>query len=164
MQRQNEITSTLVQQQRLSSLPARDLPLFDGDTLQYIPFIRAFERGVEEKATKCDCLYYLDQLTRGQPRELVHTCMQMTPELGYEKAKQLLQQHFGCEYKIAVAYIEKALAWLTVKNEDIKSLPLFSLFLRGCCNVMEDFMYMQELDMPSNIRVVVFKLPFRLRE
>lgn len=138
--------------------------MFDGDPLQYISLIRAFEQGVEEKASKGNCLYYLEQFTRGQPRELVRSCLHMTPELGYAKAKQLLQQHFGCEYKVAVAYIEKALSWPPVRNEDVKALQSFSLFLRGCCNVMEEFVYMQELDMPSNIRAVVSKLPFKLRE
>ncbi len=66
MQRQNDITAALVQQQRCSSLPARDIPLFDGDPLQYVSFIRAFEKGVEEKASHNDCLYYLEQFTRGQ--------------------------------------------------------------------------------------------------
>lgn len=37
IQKQNEITSALVQQQHLS--PSRDIPLFDGDPLQYIAFI-----------------------------------------------------------------------------------------------------------------------------
>ena len=127
MQRQNEITSALVQQQRLSSLPARDIPLFDGDPLQYISFMRAFEQGVEEKASKGDCLYYLEQFTRGQPRELICSCLHMTPEYGYAKAKQLLCEHFGSKYKIAVAYIERALSWPIIKTEDVSALQAYSL-------------------------------------
>lgn len=164
MHKQNEITSSLVQQQRLLSLPARDIPLYDGDPLQFISFMRAFEQGVEEKASKSDCLYYLEQFTRGQPRELVRSCLHMNPDPGYAKAKQLLQKHFGSKYKIAVAYIEKAMSWPQIKNEDVNSLQAYSLFLQGCCNVMEDLQYMQELDMPSNIRAIVSKLPFKLRE
>lgn len=74
MQRQNDITSVLFQQQCCSSLPARYIPLFDGDPLQYVS---AFEKGVEEKASCSDCLNYLDLLTRGQPRELVRSCLHM---------------------------------------------------------------------------------------
>lgn len=164
MQRQNEITSALVQQQRLSSWPVRDIPLFDGDTLQYISFMRAFEQGVQEKASNSDCLYYLEQFTLGQPRELVRSCLHMTPEYGYAKAKQLLQEHFGCKYKTASAYIERALSWPIIKTEDVGALQAYSLFLRGFCNMMEELQYMQELDMPSNIRAIVGKLPFKLRE
>jgi len=32
------------------SLPPRNIPIFDGDSLQYRIFIKAFEQGVEEKA------------------------------------------------------------------------------------------------------------------
>lgn len=46
MHRQNEITTALLHQQRLLSLPARDIPVHDGDPLQYNAFIKAFEQGV----------------------------------------------------------------------------------------------------------------------
>ncbi|KAK0141948.1 hypothetical protein N1851_020381 [Merluccius polli] len=164
MQRQNEITSALVKQQQLASLPARDIPLFDGDPLQFISFMRAFEQGVEEKASQSDCLYYLEQFTRGQPRELVRSCLHMMPDQGYATAKHLLQEHFGNKYKVATAYIEKALSWAPIQNEDVSALKAYSLFLRGCCNVMTELDYMQELEMPSNIRAIVCKLPFKLRE
>ena len=49
MQKQNEITSLLVQQNLSSALPARHIPVFDGDPLQYFAFMRAFENGVEMK-------------------------------------------------------------------------------------------------------------------
>lgn len=136
MQRQNEITTALVQQQYRMSLPPRDMPTFEGDPLHYRSFIKAFEQGVEEKAGKADCLYYLEQFTRGQPRELVHSCQHMAPEHGYVMAKELLQKHFGNQYKIASAYMEKALAWQSIKSEDVKTLQAYSLFLRGCCNVI----------------------------
>lgn len=42
MDKQNEITSLLVQQQCLSSLPKREVPLFDGNPLQYHSFMKSF--------------------------------------------------------------------------------------------------------------------------
>ncbi|KAK0139489.1 hypothetical protein N1851_023681 [Merluccius polli] len=164
MEKQNEITSALVYQQRLMLLPARDIPVFDGDPLTFISFQRAFEQGVEQKVSGGDCLYYLEQFTRGQPRELVRSCQHMAPEYGYSQAKLLLQQHFGNEFKIATAYIEKVLAWPTVKAEDVNTLQNYSLFLRSCCNVMEKLKYVRELDIPTNMRAVMSKLPYKLRE
>lgn len=164
MQRQNEITATLVQQQLLMSLPSRDIPAFDGDPLQYRSFIRAFEHSIESKANKADCLYFLEQFTKGQPQELVRSCLHMMPERGYALAKSLLHEHFGNEFKIATSYIEKALAWPSVKSEDVKALQAYSLFLRNCCNVMSELQHMQELDMPSNMRMVMTKLPYKFRE
>ncbi len=164
MQRQNEITAALVQQQLSMSLPARDIPVFDGNPLEYRAFIRAFEHGVEDRANKADSLYFLEQFTRGQPRELVRSCQHMVPERGYALAKELLHEHFGNEFKIAAAYTEKALAWPPVKSEDVKALQAYSLFLQGCCNMMKELEYMTELDTPTTIRSVMSKLPFKLRE
>lgn len=164
MNKQNELTSDLVHQQRLLSLPTRDILMFEGDPFQYQAFMKAFEQGVESKASQADCLYYLEQFTKGQPKELVRSCQHMAPERGYVVAKGLLQEHFGNKYRIATAYIEKALAWPTIRSDDVKALQPYALFLRGCCNVMQELHHMQELDMPTNMKMVVSKLPYKLRE
>ena len=79
--RQNEITTLLVQQQQCSSLPKRDIQVFDGDPLQFHTFMRAFENGVESKSNSySDCLYFLEQFTRGRPRDLVRSCQHMDPD------------------------------------------------------------------------------------
>ena len=164
MHRQNEITAALVHQHHSLTLPPRDIPIFEGDPFKFRAFVKAFEHGVEGKASKADCLFYLEQFTKGQPQELVRSCQHMDPESGYEVAKGLLQEHFGNQYKIATAYMEKALAWQSIKSEEVKALQAYSLYLRGCCNAMEDLQYLQELDMPVNMRLIVFKLPFRMRD
>lgn len=162
--RQTEITATLVQQQNMLSLPPREIPVFGGDPLQYRAFIKAFEQGIERKAEQADCLYYLEQFTRGRPQELVRSCQHMAPDRGYIVARRLLKEHFGNPYKVATAYMERALAWQNLKSEDADSLQEYSLFLRGCCNVMEELPYVQELDMPVNMRTIISKLPFKMRE
>ena len=53
MQRQNEITSLLLEQNLASALPARNMLVFDGDPLHFKSFLRAFENCVEHKTTKC---------------------------------------------------------------------------------------------------------------
>lgn len=164
MQKQNEITAALVQQQRSLSLLARDIPVSDGNPLEYRAFIRVFEHGVEDQANKADCLYFLEQFTRGQPRKFVCSCQHMVPERGYALAKDLLHEHFGNEFKVASAYTEKALAWPPIKSEDVKALQAYSLFLRGCCNMMGEVEYMKGLDTPTTMRTVMSKLPFKLRE
>lgn len=60
--------------------------------------------------------------------------------------------------------MDKALGWCLIKTEDAQGLYAYSLFLRSCCNLIGDISYMQELSMPSNMRTVVMKLPFKLRE
>lgn len=124
MRRQNEITTLLIQQQCLSSLPRREIPFFDGDPLKYNTFIRVFENGVERNTKNCsNKLYFLEQYTRGHPKELVRSSQHLNPERGYIKAKALLWEHFGNEQRVASAYMERALSWPPIKTEDIKVQP-----------------------------------------
>ena len=59
MQRQNEITSMLVHQQCIASLPKREIQLFDGDPLQYHAFMQSFEQTIELRTDNAvDLLHY----------------------------------------------------------------------------------------------------------
>ncbi len=111
--KQSEIATLLVKQHILSSLPPREIPYFDGDPLRFHEFMRSFEEVVEKRAdSPGDCLHFLEQYTRGQPKELVKSCQHMTPAQGYLRAKTLLKENFGNEVKIALSYMEKALGRL----------------------------------------------------
>ncbi|KAK0145483.1 hypothetical protein N1851_015620 [Merluccius polli] len=165
MEKQNDITALMVQQQSLSLMPKKEIRRFDGDPLQFQTFIKSFEHNIESKnPNPTDCLYYLEQYTEAQPREMVRSCLHMTADRGFRKAKSLLQEHFGNEHKIATAYMEKALSWSSIKPDDTKTLQAYTLFLRGCCNAMEDVNNMQELNMSANLLIIIKKLPYRLRD
>ena len=108
MRKQNEITTLLIQQQCLSSLPRTEIQIFDGDPLKYNTFIRAFENGVKRNTKNCsDKLYFLEQYTKSHPKELVRSCQHLNPERGNVKAKALLWEHFGNEQQVASAYMER---------------------------------------------------------
>lgn len=163
LEKQNEITSILVEQQSLFLLPKRELHAFDGDPLQYQTFIKAFEHNIEARTqSQKDCLYYLEQYTRGQPRDLVRSCQHLPPAYGYIQAKCLLQEHFGDPFKVASAYMEKVLLWPVLKGEDVKALQAYSLLLRECCNSMGDCV--GDLNVPTNMQTIVKKLPYKLRD
>lgn len=165
LQRQNEISELLIKQQNASQLPPREIPVFDGDPLKFSLFMNAFKHCVEDKsASKGDCLYYLERYTRGRPRDLVQSCIHMTAERGFETAKAPLKEHFGDDTKITVAYMEKVHHWPAVKAENVSSLQDYALFLRGCNNAMTDLQDMRELDMSANLKLILSKLPFKLRE
>ncbi|XP_061078452.1 protein regulator of cytokinesis 1-like [Conger conger] len=159
------IMDFLVKQQNLTTLPPQQIPIFKGDPMEYRLFIRAFEHGVEDKTDSSkDRLYFMEQYTDGQPRELIRSCLHIEPERGYREAKKLLKVHFGNGYKISMVYIDKALNWPTIKSDDGEALHSFGLYLIGCLNAMADVEYMEELDCVSNMRAIVAKLPYRQRE
>lgn len=141
------------------------MPVFEGDPLKFKMFMQAFRHCVEEKAaSKGNCMYFLERYTRGRPHDLVQSCLHMSAERGFETAKALLKEHFGNETKITAAYMEKVLNWPVVKAESVSLLQDYALFLRGCNNAMSDLQDMKELDMSANLKIIVSKLPFKLRE
>lgn len=92
-------------------------------------------------ANHIDRLYFLEQHTKGHPRKLVRSCQHIEPERGYAKANALLKDQFGNEQKNASAYMERALSWPSIKNEDVKALQDYSFFLEAAvmswkrCNI-----------------------------
>lgn len=165
MKRQTDITELLARNQQKSRLPHRDVPLFHGDPLEFRSFLKAFDHTIDSRTDNdADKLYFLEQYTRGEPRDLVKSCQHMPTCRGYQEALKLLNDHYGNEVKIASALMKKAFEWPKIKSEDGKALSAFSLFLLSCRNTMEDVEFMEELDNPTNMRVVVSKLPYKLME
>lgn len=154
MHRQNKITAALVQQQHSLFLPPRDIPIFEGDPFTYRAFVKAFKHVAGGRASKAVCLFYLEPFTKGQPHELVRSRQHMDPASGYAMGKGPLQEHFGIHHKTATAYMEKALVWQSIKCDKVNALQAYSLFLQGK-NIF---------DMPVNMRTIVSKLPFKMRD
>lgn len=154
MEKQNEITSMLVLQQSLTSLPKRDIQIFDGNPLQYHSFIQSFE---QKTNNEMDCLHYLEQYTRGQPQQLVRSCQHMNDGNRFATAKALLHKYFGNDHVISSAYMNKIFSWPSIKSEDAKALQAYSLFLRGCCNAMKDVYNLCDLNTSANMLSVIKK-------
>ena len=113
----------LVIQQKESKLPRREVLAFDGDPLTFRPFMKAFNHNIEDKTNSTeDRMCFLEQYTVGQPKELVQSCFHMNATTGYEEAKRLLKYHFGDDFKVTSAYIEKALNWNQIRTDDGKAL------------------------------------------
>ncbi|KAL7841314.1 hypothetical protein SRHO_G00250050 [Serrasalmus rhombeus] len=162
---QANVTEYLVKNHKASLLPDLTIKTFKGDPLEYKSFIRSIEHGIESRTEdERDRLQFLLQYTSGQPHELVKSCIHMPPSTGYAKAKQMLQDYFGDDYKIAEAYLKEAMDWQTIKPEDGAALQSFALFLTGCSNTMADISYMEDLDNAACIKALASKLPYKLKE
>lgn len=165
LQQQNQHTEMLIKQHSISRLPHREIPVFTGDPLSYRSFIRAFEHAIENQTeSQQDRLYYLEQFTGGEPLDLVRSCEHMKPDRAYREARALLDQHYGDELTIATAYIKKAMEWPQIKPDDRKGLNAFALFLIGCSNTVNDVDYMSEMNNPTNMKSILYKLPYKLKE
>ncbi|XP_064645133.1 uncharacterized protein LOC135498680 [Lineus longissimus] len=150
----------------MATLPVCSIPTFSGNPLDYKLFMRAFEHEVMSKTDSfADRLYYLEQYTAGEAKDILRSCVHMKPVEEYNQALALLKHHFGDEYRITTSYVEKALKWDTIQNEDEKALKAYALFLATVMNTLstEDSMGLNELDHPKNLKELSTKLPLRMR-
>ena len=113
---QNRIVELLAVIQNKTKLLQPRVPFFDENPLDYRSFIRAFESLIESRTySSTERLYYLEQYTMGDVKELIKSCHHLPPDVGYEDAHKLLKKKFVDEYGVALAYESKALAWPPIK-------------------------------------------------
>lgn len=60
--------------------------------------------------------------------------------------------------------MSKALSWCAIKAEDGAAFRSDLLFLQSCYNTMSEIDDEDQLENASNMRVIVSKLPFKLRD
>lgn len=155
----------LAHNQNRNKLPQPRVPVFDGNPIEYRTFVRAFENLVESRTfSSTDRLYYLEQFTAGDVKELVRSCHHLPAEEGYDEARRLLRRKYGDDYRIASAYEMKALDWPSIKAEDGVALNRFSVFLASCKNALAGSQYISKFDQPGNIQKLVLKIPYSMRE
>ena len=156
---QNKIVEMLATQQKKINLPQQRVPIFDGDPMEYASLLEHSRTSSRLKLSS-ERLYYLEQFTSGDVKELVHF---LPPDKGYQEARRLLKSKFGDNYRVLTAHESKALNWAEVKPEDSTSLNRFSIFLMRCKNAMESGKYLSKFEQPDTIQRLIMKLPFNLR-
>jgi len=165
---QNSVMQQLLQRQQESTialtLPQPEVPTFSGDPIEYWGFIRAFQNVMESKiASDSARLYYLVQYTSGEVQELVSSCLSMKPEEGYQEARSLLKKRYGQSYRIAAAYVDKLTKGPPIKAEDCSALRRFSILLTSCKNTLKEIGYLNKVENPDTLKMIVNRLPYRLK-
>ena len=151
--------------QNKSRLPQPRVPTFNGNPLEYHTFVSPFESLIESRTSiSTERLYYLEQYTAGDIKELIRSCHNLPPDEGYYGACKLMKKKFGDEFRISSAYESKALNWPPIKPEDGTALSRFSIYLASCRNVMKGSQYSSKFDQPDKIQRLVLKLPYNMRE
>ena len=166
MQQQNQLMKMLVENNVRASLPQPQVKPYGGNPLDFHSFKKAFEHAVESKTTNYnDRLYYLDQYTRGEANAMVKSCMYGdNPAQAYLKAKSILEEKFGNRHLVLNTMLSKAAAWPSIKAEDPEGLQGYALFLTELNNLAKDIHMEQEINHTQNLKMVISKLPFKLRD
>ena len=89
----------------------------------------------------------------------------MSPEKGYQEARRLLHKRYGNEERISAAHIERLLAWLNIKADNIEGLQNLAVAMMVCDSIMSNMpVGLRETDHPRTLRKIVEKLPFDLHD
>ena len=149
---------------RYSALPRPEMPTFNGDEAVYNRFIIAFDAAVGESSLDDRAkLAYLIQQCRGDARKCIEDCVLLGPELGYAKARELLEGSFGRPWIIAEQLLKELTEGPSLKANDNAALRKLSLCLSKCSMNVLHAGFAPHLDGPQTIRAVVRRLPYSLR-
>lgn len=103
--KQAKLSALIVEQQRTSSLPAQEPPVFSGSYFDRPPFIAAFDAIISSRVTSDkDKLYFLSKYMSGKAHNVLKNYMSLNSESAYEEARKLLADRFGNPVWVAEAY------------------------------------------------------------
>lgn len=158
--KQTELSSLLIQQHKISHLPAKEPPVFAGDALEYTAFISAFDSIISiNVSSNRDRLYFLEKYTRGKANEVIKGFLAVSSEEAYNEARKLLDQRFGNPVHVAEAYKARMRNWPQINDGDSSGLQDFSDFLVRCQEAVKIVGSLAELDSTQTLRQMTAKLP-----
>ncbi|CAB3989973.1 Hypothetical predicted protein [Paramuricea clavata] len=91
-------------------------------------------------------------------------CIWMQTLAPYLTAKKLLDDRYGDPYIDSNAYLKKILEWPSKKTGDDAAVDRLATFLEQCLSAMTLLSYLNILDHPHNLQMLIVKLPFYLQD
>jgi len=90
--------------------------------------------------------FYLLRYAKGPAHSLVKGCQYMNTDLGYTKARELLQQTFGQKFQIVKACIDSVTNGPLFYQNDKVSLLRFSSEINSCINTLKGMNYLDKMN------------------
>ena len=158
--RQTELSFLIAEQQKISSLPVQEPPMFNGNFFDYPSFIRAFETIIEARVSDDKGrLYFLNKYTSGKANDIIKGFVTLNSSNSYQRAKKLLAQRFGDPHRVSDAYETRLRKWPQIGDGHSSDLLALSDFLIQCEEAMKSVNFMSDLDSSEFLKLVSSKLP-----
>ena len=143
-------------------LPAAQLKTFDGNCLEYWTFIRSFDDAVDSAHVDDSAkLTRLVQFCAGEARRVVECCLSMSPNIAYQRARQLLKQRFGDSFRISNAWVSKVTGGPSVGGSG--ALQEFADELSTCKETLSAMGCLGEVGNQDTLKKIVERLPAYLQ-
>ena len=158
--KQAELSSLIINQQKISSLLVKELPVFSRDYFEYPAFMTTFDSIIcSNVPSNKDRLYFLDKYTRGKANNIVKGFLAMSSDSAYNKARKMLDQRFGNPVHVAEAYKSSLRNWPKINDGHSSGLQDFSDFLIQWEEATKTIQSMGDLDSTETLSLVCSKLP-----
>ena len=84
----------------------------------FASFVRAFHSRVASRTRDHgELLHYLEQYTTGTQKELVRSCVHMSPVAGYMEARRKLDMRYGDPFLLAQSYLKELDTWPAIRAD-----------------------------------------------
>ena len=158
--KQTELSALIAEQQRISSLPIQEPPIFNGNYFDYPVFMRAFETIIEARVlSDKERLYFLNKYTTGKANDVIKGFITINSSDSYQRAKNLLSQRFGDLHRVSDAYKSHLKKWPQIGEGQSMDLQAFADFLGQCEEAMRSMKFMSDLNSMDVLKQVSSKLP-----
>src|SRR5215469_7355147 len=161
---QQELNKKLANNNTNSTLPPVEPVVFDGDHTKYKAFLISFKTNIEVKcSSEMHKLNYLMKYTKGEPHDIVSSCIHLDEDKCYIKAKEMLQKQYGNSNRIAQSFLKKLKDWKVITTEDRVKINELYFYLNQIKNNMQTMSVLNQLNSHTEILNIVKKLPMFLQ-
>ena len=146
------------------NLPKPDLFTFSGKVTDYCKFIKNFETNIETKVSDSSLrLSNLIQYFVGEAKCCIEDCVLLDPDVGYKRAREILQSRYGRPHLIARGYIDTIVHGPMIMANDIDGLLKLSLEMQKCEIALSQLGFVSDVDNTENLKQIVRRLPMHMR-
>ena len=146
------------------NLPRSTMMVFDGDPMNYWTFTNAFDSCVDSCSVSDGVkLNRLFEYCTGKAAKVIKPCALMHPTEGYHRARILLHERFGNDFKIAEAWIRKVTEGSVIRPNNGADLQDLADDVRSCAETFGAMGRLEEIDSRVRMVKIVQRLPVYLQ-
>ncbi|XP_068717287.1 uncharacterized protein [Montipora capricornis] len=150
----------LLQMINIMQLPKAELMTFSGDPLDFWVFMRSFDNSIGSAAQDDSAkLNRLFQYCKGEALKVIKCCAVMSPSEGCTRARVLLKERFGDDYKISEMWVRKVTEGPVIRYGEGRRLQEMADDLRSCKETLGAMDKLEEIDTRRSMVKIVERLP-----
>ena len=148
----------------IMQLRKAELMTFSGDPLDFCLFMGSFDNSIGSAALDDSAkLNRLFHYRKGEALKVIKCCAVMSPSEGSARARVLLKERFGDDYKISEMWVRKVTEGPVIGHCEGRHLQEMADDLRSCKETLGAMNKLEEIDTRRSMVKIVERLPQPVR-